>query len=173
MIIGLSGLAGAGKSEVAKILREVGGFERVAFAAPLKDMLAAVGFTHDQLWGSDKEREIPEFGCSARHFMQTLGTDWGRAMIHPEIWVKMWGRKVDFMGPNAPIVVDDVRFPNEVAAIKARGGVVWRIHRSGLAAGTHASETHSLDVDSVIVNDASLTFLREAVEHAHAYATGK
>jgi hypothetical protein len=166
MIIGLTGLAGSGKSEVANVLRELGEFRRVAFADPLKSMLAAVGFTHAQLYGDEKATPIPELGgVTPRHAMQQLGTEWGRNLIHPEIWITLWKKQAEGMLERAHhVVADDVRFPNEVAAIKALGGQVWRIVRPGIETMGHASETEiaNLEADCVIHNNANLHQLRMA-----------
>lgn len=74
--------------------------------------------------------------------------------------------------PTKGVVIPDVRFPNEVEAIRAAGGRVWRITR-GKEASTeawrqHASET-SLDdwpdekFDRTFVNDDSLASFRARV----------
>jgi len=171
MIIGLTGLAGSGKSEVAQVLRELGNFRRVPFAGPLKDMLAAVGFTHAQLWGDEKATPIPDLGgVTPRHVMQTLGTEWGRGCVHPDIGITLWRRRAEGFGGN--IVVDDVRFPNEVEAVKALGGVVWRVERPGVEAMGHESEVHipHLAVDGVIRNKAGLYELREEAKKFYTRA---
>jgi len=69
--------------------------------------------------------------------MQTIGTEWGRNMIHPDIWVRAWEQSLP---EDADVVVDDVRFPNEVAAIRRLGGDVIRICRDGHEPGEHISE---------------------------------
>src|ERR1044072_7313515 len=127
MLIGLSGLAGAGKSEVANVLVEEFGFQRVKFADPLKNMLRTMlrdmGFCEDDIErhveGDLKENEIPEIGTTTRHLMVTLGTEWGRDIIHPDLWIRLWAASADRF---ERVVVDDVRFPNEVDLIRARGG---------------------------------------------------
>jgi len=61
------------------------------------------------------------------------------------------------------VVISDVRFPNEVAAIRAKGGQIWKtVHGAGLtgAAGAHESESHidSIEADAV-VPDSTLAAL--------------
>lgn len=154
MIIGLCGLAGSGKSTVARTLTGSFDFNRLAFADPLKGMLASVGFTPEQLYGSEKEAVIADLGVTPRAAMQSLGTDWGRDMVHPDIWVNLWTRKARaLLAAGAHVVADDVRFPNEVAAIRALGGEVWRVDRPGTVQMAHASETHDLEADATILND--------------------
>lgn len=170
MIIGLCGLAGSGKSEVAKVLLEQGKFERIAFADPLKSMMSAVGFTHAQLYGDQKEVEVGDLGKTPRQMMQTLGTDWGRDLVHPEIWVKLWLRKVH--ASKNHIVVDDVRFPNEVGTIHGMGGEVWRVTRPGTATMGHESEAHvaTLNADVTIFNESDLHELRQRAMIAYGRA---
>lgn len=57
MILGLCGLAGAGKDTVADFLVKDHGFVKVAFADPLKRICKEVfDFTDQQLWGPSSER---------------------------------------------------------------------------------------------------------------------
>jgi hypothetical protein len=81
-----------------------------------------------------------------RTLMQLLGTEAGRNIIHPNIWVN--ALFADYIGDNVFTVTEndgmsgtqelvypnwiitDVRFPNEAQAIKDRGGVVIRVNRT-------------------------------------------
>lgn len=61
MIIGISGLAGSGKSEIAHFLQKNHGFQAVALADPIKRIAKEVyDFTDDQLWGPSALRSIPD-----------------------------------------------------------------------------------------------------------------
>lgn len=170
MIIGIAGLAGSGKSEIAHTLTVDRGFKRFPFAGPLKAMLEAAGFTHPQLWGDEKAVPLPEFGGkTTREIMQTLGTEWAREMVDNEFWITIWKRHVkSYLTTKSlgarHIVVDDVRFPNEVKAIQNLGGQVWRVNRPGVVPMGHASEKHIrlLPVDASIHNNADLHALRQA-----------
>lgn len=166
LLIGIVAPAGSGKTVVAKHLEELHGFSRMRFAHQLKAMLkAGLGLTDAQLDGEEKMRPLPEFGgCTPRHLMQTLGTDWGRRMVHSDIWTNAWRRTAAQL--HGPIVVDDVRFPNEAAAIRAEGGVLWRIVRPGQPVGEHASERMMREIacDETLVNDVNLNDLIQKVE---------
>lgn len=171
MIIGICGAAGAGKGSVASIL-EMRGFATLSFADPLYAAVSAItGLTVAELQDrKTKEEPIDWIGSSPRRLLQSLGTEWGRNMIHPEIWVMATMQR---MLAGGEYCIPDVRFVNEAAAIRARGGVVWRVERPGHAllagdAAAHASERGIPDeyVDSVITNDGTLADLQAAVDAA-------
>jgi hypothetical protein len=168
-LIGLySPAPGCGKSTVANLLIE---HQRMAFAAPLKravsNMLIDLGLPSFHYVYTDKEAIIPELGVSARHMMQTLGTEWGRACIHPDFWVMIARANVQpIMNDGGSVVIDDVRFPNEAAMIRDLGGELWRIERSGVSYdGSHGSEGGLEDItpDRVIVNDGTIDQLKEKI----------
>ena len=165
-LIGVVGVAGSGKTLVAKYLIEQHGFVRRRFAEPLKNMLrVGLGLTDAQLEGSEKMAQLPAFGgCTPRHIMQTLGTEWGRRMIHSDIWVNAWKRSLIDAGDL--IVVDDVRFPNEASVIQAMGGTLWRVYRPGLVTHDHASERHQQSIveDFLLNNATSIADLMRSVE---------
>lgn len=90
---------------------------------------------------------------SPRIMLQTLGTEWGRNAVHPDIWInymlsvaktllhesgdtKFWnyipdcGLVEEDRDPHIKgVVVSDVRFPNEFKAIREVGGSVIRVLR--------------------------------------------
>lgn len=140
-IIAFAGPAGAGKTDSARYLIREHRFERVSFAAPLKQMLAVLGYPEPPNQAA-KEEIIPDLGVSWRHMAQTLGTEWGRKLIHPDIWAM---RTREFMRANpSNYVIDDLRFENEAAAIRSLGGQVIHIrgrrHEMSEATAGHESE---------------------------------
>lgn len=156
MIIGIAGKAQAGKDTTAKMLA---------------CLLSNPNITWDMYWKSDitlpqdhcirhyadllkevsqemldmpfddfnnqevKQTYIPWIGMTVREFLQRLGNA-VREAIHPNFWVNAL-----FNTYNDNIIIADVRYPNEVQAIKDRGGKVIRIERPGAGAGSHISET--------------------------------
>ena len=115
----------------------------------------------------DKELPIPNVGVSARHLCQTLGTEFGRACVHPETWVKAWQLTAQRdLDRGIDVVVDDVRFPNEARTIRELGGELWLIQRPGvLRTTTHASEggLDHFDFDREFINDSTLSRLYQAI----------
>lgn len=167
LIIAFTGLAGAGKSTAAAYLVKHHRFERVRFAGPLKAMMAALGLSQEQIEGSEKEKPCALLGGKTpRYAMQTIGTEWGRDLIDFDLWIRAWQAAVDAKRPEIPVVVDDCRFPNEAAAVRAAGGVLVRIDRpgAGLGAAGHVSEAHTLPSGWTILNDGSPDNLHSQVD---------
>ena len=166
MIIGFCGPIGAGKTLAAHRLIQHHGFARVRFADPLKSMLRALGLSAMQTDGVDKETPCDLLGGrTPRHAMQTLGTEWGRQCIGPDLWVRAWARVVE-QSRGVDIVADDVRFENEAVAIRARGGVIVRVVRPGAWPGpsAHASEKGGFRADLTLKNDGDVAALATAVD---------
>lgn len=170
-LIGLTGKAGSGKDTVGDILWRSHRMYKVAFAYPLKEALRAMGFPEPENRG-DKEAIISGFGFSWRELAQTLGTEWGRAR-DPDLWLKLAMQKTENIlrvRETNRVVITDVRFENEAAAIRERGGQIWHITgREGQMLGVtkaHASEAgvQVAKGDKVIVNSGTLVELADLVD---------
>ncbi len=170
IIVGITGLAGAGKSTAARHLVDRHGFVRRPFAAPLKDMLRTM-LLGQGVSAGDVERmvvgdlkEVPARaldGATPRRAMQTLGTEWGRVLA-PDLWVNAWCRSL--LGIER-VVVDDVRFDNEAATVRRMGGGVVEVVRPGLTAlaGGHPSEAGVI-ADVSVYNKGTSDELRAAFD---------
>lgn len=126
-----------------------------------------------------------------RLLLQLLGTDCGRKIIHPDIWVNstmaeykplMTGHieLIDFskntrekVSKDYPLeypnwIITDVRFPNEAKAVKDRGGILIRINRPGFEnTGDHLSEIALDDYknfDTIIINDGTIEDLSKKIK---------
>ena len=105
---------------------------------------------------------------TVRRILQWWGTEYRRAQDH-DYWTKAWGRRVEQLDlEKMHVLVDDVRFMNELHVIKEHGGLIVKIERPGFdGANNHASET-SLDEyhdwDRVLLNDGTLDGFKEQVE---------
>ena len=146
LLIGLSGYKRSGKTTVATLLADGFGFHVESFAAPIRRTVAHILGMHPEELERAKQDPVDWLdGLTPRQLMQTLGTEWGRAQ-HPELWVRSVFRRMDHAqraaGPaRLSWVVHDVRFPNEAAAIRLRGGYVVRVCRGHPPdADDHASE---------------------------------
>lgn len=145
VLVGLTGPAGCGKDTIANLMLKHGQFDRYALASPIKEGLWQMLDIPMSTWRdrTAKEAVIPWLGKSPRQLAQTLGTEWGRQQVHPEIWIKLMQRRWKRVqaSANPRMVVSDVRFDNEAQAINDAGGTVWRVDRpKGLPVATHSSE---------------------------------
>jgi hypothetical protein len=147
MIIGFAGKKQVGKSTAAGWLVDAG-FVRTSFAEPMKEvaehLLMCAGLSnHDvRFFDRHKEEVMPIVGVTMRHFLQTLGTDWGRQLIHPDLWVLAAAERIDsLLAEGRQVVIEDVRFENEAAFIREHSGLVVHIERKTGFVDQHASES--------------------------------
>ena len=167
-LIGIHGKARAGKDTVAEFLREHA-FVRNAFADPIRYAVAEMfELTLAQILGHQKEEVIDWLGRSPRYLMQTLGTEWGRNLVHRDVWLLIAKQAWKTIPPTYKgMVIPDVRFENEAAWIREEGEL-WIIERPGVAAvESHISEAGITPKpgDKLIINDGSFEDLEAQVIH--------
>ncbi|KGE66195.1 MULTISPECIES: deoxynucleotide monophosphate kinase [Pseudomonas] len=157
ILIGLTGRARSGKTTAAEHLARTYLLEQYAFADPLRDGLMAI-FNLDptDFEGDRKEQPLGWLDCSPRQLMQSMGTEWARNTVHPDVWVKLAEQNLEYMtkalGAVLGFVVSDVRFENEADLIRRRGGTVIHILRpNALTVNPHISEA------GIAANSADLT----------------
>jgi hypothetical protein len=185
-MIGLTGVAQSGKDTTAGVLARLYGYQRMAFADPLREMTAAIDpmVGTRPVWDAETKslelvpvhysEAVELLGYEAaklrypelRRFLQRIGTEYGRNLHHEDYWVEMAMART--IGIDAPVVFTDVRFPNEADAIVDQGGVIVRVERGqGLdgTGATHPSETAMADypVHFVLDNAGDLTHLATGV----------
>lgn len=170
-----------GKSTVAAYLNKKHWYAIRPFAAPLKRIAAAacteLGIDPFYIWG-DKDCAIPNWGdLTGRHLLQTLGTEWGRTHISPDVWLRAWQRS---LAGTQRVVVDDVRFPNEAQLIRDLGGQIWYISggtrldsAAEQRATAHASEgaLTPQHLDLLLINNGTKAELYDAIEVALSRTT--
>jgi hypothetical protein len=141
MIIGIAGFQGSGKDTIADYLCNIYGFKRDSFAATLKDAVSAIfGWDRELLEGRTKEsrawRETVDQwwadrlnmpNLTPRLVLQKWGTEVARKSWHDDTWIASLENKLS--KAHNDIVITDVRFPNEIKAIKNAGGLVIRVKR--------------------------------------------
>lgn len=141
MIISISGLIGSGKDSAANYLCTNHGFKRMSFGASLKDAVSAIfNWDRELVEGSTKaSREWREQvdtwwanrlgipNLTPRWVLQQWGTEVARKGFHDEIWIASVENKLRSI--NEDIVLTDCRFQNELAAVRAAGGITIRTHR--------------------------------------------
>ncbi len=177
MLIGLTGVARSGKDTIGRILVENYGFARRALADPVRRGLLALDPVLDvgnddpwrlsdelDYWLGDWEKlkDSLSYGTEVRELLQRFGTEAGRDLHGPDVWVNALFRE--------PVprhtVITDVRFLNEAEAVRSRGGFVVRVIRPGVGpVNEHASETEISSIPTYwrISNHGSLNDLEENV----------
>jgi hypothetical protein len=180
--IGLIGKARSGKDTAALHLVRTRAYTRLAFADPLKEMALSIDplipsverihvrlstLIRDVGWEYAKDT-YPEVRRILQHTGQTVRE------YDDEFWLTAMRRKLNNAEAwNLPVVVSDVRYPNEADMLRSRGFRLVRIVRPNPITGTvlppasaaarHASET-ALDgfaADMAITNAGTVTDLYE------------
>lgn len=171
MIIGLTGVAGSGKSTVAQYLAETHHFQRARFAGPLKNMMRSL-YASAGLNDTEIERriegdlkEIPDdilCGSTPRYAMQTLGTEW-RDLIGRDLWSRIWESSLKGLA----VVAEDCRFEHEYDLIRSKNGFVVQVVRGESVGGSHASENglpKRCAVDYVLDNTGTIEQLHASIQ---------
>jgi len=166
LIVGICGFKGSGKTFIADHL-VTKGFQKLSFSSAGKAAVRLIyNLNSEQLYGDLKEEVDPRYGLTPRYIMQRFMTEVCRS-IHPDTWVFTVEQYIN-QNPDQDVVIDDVRFENEVVAIKRWGGTMWRVERYGLVgailATLHDSERPDLlKVDRVIQNQGSVEDLAASI----------
>jgi hypothetical protein len=200
MIIGFCGFIGSGKDTAADYLVNFHEFRRDSFANTLKDACAAV-FGWDRVLLEGKTKEAREWReqvdtwwaerlnmpqLTPRWILQWWGTEVCRSAFHDDIWIASLENKL--RKTTDDIVISDVRFPNEIKAIRNAGGRIFWIQRgvlpewyhtavganAGILAdqdllkqlGVHASETAwvGTEFDGILDNNLSIQDLYDQIK---------
>lgn len=133
----------SGKSTVASRLEDLAwengeAFTTISLADPLRQaampIIRPFFATEAEAWAAlttdAKDRVIPGLGVSGRRILQTLGTDWGRDIIHKELWIMIARFRIRAaLDSGEVVVVDDVRFEDEYDLILELGGKVVQVIR--------------------------------------------
>jgi hypothetical protein len=183
MLIGLCGYIGSGKDTCASILETHHGFQRLAFASAIKDIVSTLfGWDRDDLEGStpssrEWREEIDTWWTeqlgrivTPRLILQMVGTEMFRDCLSPRFWTTVLKRKIEKILENnmsERIAITDCRFPEEIELIKSLGGIIVYVdrapdinnHKLGFS---HSSEHHisSIIPDATIDNNKDLEYLR-------------
>ena len=169
MLIGFSGKKGSGKSYFADYLVNNKLFIKLSFASPLKEITKILFNLSDEDVKDPIKKELinPKFNASPRELMQWLGTDIMREEFNKKfdysgsIWIDSVKDKVKtLLDDNKDVVIDDVRFQNEVDMIHSLGGIVINLHNDldntlNNSTSTHSSENQKLTFNYEFVNDKS------------------
>ena len=180
--IGLAGKSGSGKNVIADLMCSKYEYKQIAVADAIRDECS--GFIRaaldrgwyfpdsfelviqsflDAIWAKPTPPEI-------RVLLQWWGSELRRAQ-DPDYWIKKLAIRLD---NDDPIVVSDVRLPDEMETIRAAGGEVWLVERDGVdnvGIVGHRTE-HGLDgaqFDRVIQNNGTLAELETMIDQIVLY----
>lgn len=188
IIIGISGLAGSGKSLAAKYLKDYYSMIDIAFADPLKRIVRDIfDFSEEQLWGPSEMRNKPDpryprpdgTFLTPRMALQQLGTEFGRN-CYPNVWIDYALRlaktasenpaKFDYdkklglypsdrsSNPIRGVVISDLRFKNEVDVLNQSGASLIRLKRDQAGLKGEAG-LHSSEAEQLTIPDSSFNFI--------------
>lgn len=176
MIIGVTGFARSGKDTIGQYLVERWDFRRVAFADAVREAVYTLNpdvySEAEDTWETVQyivdtigwDRAKTEFG-EIRRLLQVMGTEVGRMMLGPNVWVHIVDKKMMKLGVD-DYVITDVRFENEADFVRDLGGIVVRVTRSGVEAiNQHSSEVIDFDWDFEIQNDGTLDELYAQIDN--------
>jgi hypothetical protein len=173
-----------GKSTIKDYLVNKYGFRHLPFARLIKQMLFTLLVQHgyrdeDAIKYIEIEKNTPLSRLhgmpTARFLLQTLGTGWGRHQVHNDFWLAEWEAKASVWSRTGQgIIADDMRFPNEMEAVKRLCGKVWRVERPGSEipkSASHESEGRlsAMQFDRAISNAGCVTELYKKVDKALKY----
>lgn len=171
-VIGLAGPAGVGKTTLAEALVDKLGYERMSFATALKEFADAMVSTEDiggisftaPLSVIDKTTARPwlvAIGAGAR---QAFGKDFWVDQFHNRLMNKLEGHWHE----TVKVVIDDVRYPNEVSYIEDElGGVVILLDRADIEPANPEEEKSLAEVEDMVdhlftmTNDVTLEQVKE------------
>lgn len=169
------------RDEVEAFLRSIGADESVPLVYGSQDDKVRVFYIdekkahdHCDVWRhfvaehSDIQDRPGRSAVTVRRILQWWGTEYRRAQ-DPDYWTKAWGRKIEQLDLKGTLVlVDDVRFMNELNVIREHDGLIVKIERPGFdGANSHSSETSLDDYqawDAIIINDGTLEQFYRKVE---------
>lgn len=133
-IIGLHGPYSCGKDTLgAALARNVPDAIILKFADPLYAMAKVIDpeFRPSMPHSAKMENVLGQERLGTRrNFLEKLGTDFAREMIHPDFWVDIFGQRALehlLTKPYGKVICTDVRAPNEAKWILDNGGVVIQI----------------------------------------------
>lgn len=162
--IGFSGKLGSGKDTAADYFINNHGGKKHSFAKPIYDIMRFA----QQTCGFPEEKD--------RQFLQYVGTEWARSKDN-DVWIKTAIRNTPLFGN---VYMTDVRYPNELQALKHNGWFTVRIVRTckddtrvGTGDSQHTSEialdnTPSTDYDYVIENNGTLEEFYAKLDEVYA-----
>ncbi len=180
-VVGLTGIAGSGKDTLAIAMsqRSQLPLRPYSMTTPINRMIDALlghpvsSNTLDQPhhWADQSYKASTVLlETTVRRLQQTLGTEWGRDLIHPDIWLWAAEQAINRLPTGHVMVITNIRFVNEAEWVRARGGKIIRVDRSFAQGGMTADEKIHVSeagipealVDATLLNNGTVNDLGAA-----------
>lgn len=172
----------SGKSTFATALSQaVPGSRVIKFADAMRRVVVPFvapfvkgGVAEVSAWLNDERKDkeiIPELGVTLRHCLQTLGSGWGRHMIHPDLWVMIVRKDIQAARKEGVplIIVDDLRMPNEYRMLAREYAHLIRVFRRDPPA-TPPHESNAQLEDFSFHEQVLSVSVEQLTENARAFA---
>lgn len=110
------------------------------------------------------EESLKNYSLSIRQLMQYFGTEICQKYFGKKVWINT------VINNNNNLIISDLRFKTEAAAVKDKNGLLIYIYRPNCQPGNHASEKEVIDLlndkqfNFIIKNDSSLEELFNKVK---------
>ena len=141
--IGFTGKAGSGKTTAARLVcegRTPSGV--VSFADPIKQICVLM---------YNLNPALPMMKAHLRPIMQEIGSKMRE--VDKDIFVNYAITMIQAASPTSTIAVDDVRFPNEVAALRKHGFIIVKLVRDvALLTGTEAEHKSETELEEIVAD---------------------
>lgn len=168
-IIGLYGSIGSGKSEAANFITSSFKAAKLSFAAPIREACSILfDFTEEQMVDRHRKEIVDQrWGISPREAFRLIGHGF-RQSVCDDIWIKHMSNRINmFTDSNNLVIIDDVRYQNEIDFIeKECNGCIVQIYRKDnpyMVNNNHASDLQQVNFSesSIIVdNDSGIEELK-------------
>jgi len=149
-------------------------YQRLAFADGIKHICKCLFDLSDEDLNTPegKKKHLLLYGKTVRELLQGVGEGL-RQSVSPNIWVFNTVQKIDkiMQFTECNILVTDVRYPNEVAALKSRGFTMVKMMRNTGVEDNHPSERDLNDnlFDYIIDNNGTIEDLEKKLLMIPAY----
>lgn len=175
MIIAFAGPKGVGKSTLASYVEKKYNFTRNSLAQPLKQICSLYfGIPLEDFYDENTKEVVNDnVNYSPRQIMQIFGTDivrnneidkfFPKMPKHTSRWIYLMEQ---FCKKHSNIVIDDVRFQDELDALKKLGATIILVSRQTQSQqDNHSSETQQLsNYDYLIDNSVELNEVEAVID---------
>lgn len=170
-IIGITGYARHGKDTIASVLSRELGYNRVALADQMKELMLVLDpivVATYAVGGGGTKRRLSELVASGgwegakrepevRRLLQVFGTEVGRQGLGEDVWIEALVRNTKGFYPpsDRKIVIPDIRFQNEASWVR-RVGELWQVFRPDFDNEVGTSHASERDIGGLVVDERFL-----------------